>query len=146
MLTKKRSIMSKLKVKRSFQPRRIFSDEFKRKLVKDIEDGRMTVLAVSRDQSVSFQAVYGWLRKYSPSLSPTKTLVMQMDSEQSKTKELQKKVLELEAALGRKQMEVDYLNKLIDIAGEDLGTDLKKNINLTVSGGTVNTERKSDLP
>ncbi len=36
-----------------------------------------------------------------------------MDSEQYRSKELEKRITELEAALGRKQLEIDYLNKLI---------------------------------
>lgn len=51
---------------------------------------------------------------------------MQMDSELYRSKELEKKAAELEAVTGRKQMEIEYLNKLIDIAGQDLGIDLKK--------------------
>ncbi len=39
-------------------------------------------------------------------------------------------------------MEVDYLNKLIEIAGEDLGIDLKKNINMNASVGTGKTKGK----
>ena len=75
-------------------------------------------------------------------MHPSTTLVMQMDSEQYKSKELEKKVTELEAALGRKQLEIDYLNKLIEIAGQDLGQDLKKNISMPVSVGTGKTSDK----
>jgi len=32
----------------------------------------------------------------------------------------------LEAALGRKQMELDLLNKIIDLANEEYKTDFKK--------------------
>ncbi|MEO6916043.1 MAG: transposase [Chitinophagaceae bacterium] len=138
--------MAKSKVKPSLRTRRIFSDELKRKLVKDIEDGKVSVTGVSREYSVSFQAVYAWLPKFSSSLSSSKILVVQMDSEQYKTRELQRQVLELEAALGRKQMEVDYLNKVIDFAGNDLGMDLKKNISSLVLDGSAKTSKKSDLP
>jgi hypothetical protein len=65
-----------------------------------------------------------------------------MDSEQYRSKELEKKVAELEAALGRKQMEIDYLNKLIEIAGQDIGIDLKKNISMPASIGTGKTKGK----
>lgn len=69
-----------------------------------------------------------------------------MDSEQYKSKELQARVLELEAALGRKQIELDYLNKLIEIAGQDLGVDLKKNISTPASVGIGKTNKKLGLP
>ncbi len=134
--------MSKAKVKLSLKPRRIFSDKLKKKIVKDIEHCKVNVLGASREYAVSQRTVYTWLKKFSAHLYSSTTLVMQMDSEQYRSKELEKKVLELEAALGRKQMEIDYLNKLIELAGQDLGTDLKKNISMPASVGTGKTSGK----
>lgn len=134
--------MSKSKVKLSLRPRRIFSDKLKKKIVQDIEQGKVSVTGACREYAVSQQTLYTWLKKFSAHLHPSTTLVMQMDSEQYRSKELEKKVLELEAALGRKQMEIDYLNKLIEIAGQDLDMDLKKNINMNASAGTGKTKGK----
>ncbi len=142
MLTSKRSNMSKSNVKISLRPRRIFSDKLKKKIVHDIEEGKVNVAGAGREYQVSSNSIYRWLKKYSAHLHPSTTLVMQMDSEQYRSKELEKKVAELEAALGRKQMEIDYLNKLIEIAGQDLDTDLKKNISMTASGVTGKTKGK----
>ena len=128
--------MSKAKVKLSLKPKRIFSDKLKQKIVRDIEQGKVNVLGASREYAVSERAVYTWLKKFSAYLHPSTTLVIQMDSEHYKSRELEKKIAELEAALGRKQMEVEYLNKLLEIAGNDLGIDLKKNINIPASDGT----------
>ncbi|MBE7172670.1 MAG: transposase [Williamsia sp.] len=118
--------MAKTNVKLSLKPRRIFSEKLKRKIVKDIEQGKVNVTGVCREYEVSNVSVYVWLKKFSSHLHSSSTLVMQMDSEQYRTKELEKKVAELEAALGRKQLEIEYLNKLIDIASRDLAVDLKK--------------------
>lgn len=134
--------MARANVKLSLKPRRIFSDKLKKKIVKDIEQGKVNVLGVSREYEVSQVAVYKWLKKYSAHLHPSTTLVVQMESEQYRSKELEKKVAELEAALGRKQMEIDYLNKLIEIAGQDIGIDLKKNISMPASAGTGKTKGK----
>ncbi len=134
--------MSKTNVKLSLRPQRIFSDKLKKKIVKDIEQGKVNVAGASREYEVSSKSVYRWLKKFSTHLHPSTTLVMQMDSEQYRSKELEKKVIELEAALGRKQLEIDYLNKLIEIAGQDLGTDLKKNISMPASVGTGKTRGK----
>lgn len=49
-----------------------------------------------------------------------------MDSEEQRTKELLVKVAELERVIGQKQLEIDYLDKLIELSGKDLGLDLKK--------------------
>lgn len=143
MLTfKKGQNMSRANVKLSLKPRRIFSDKLKKKIVKDIEQGKVNVSGASREYEVSQVAVYKWLKKYSAHLHPSTTLVVQMDSEQYRSKELEKKISELEAALGRKQMEIDYLNKLIEIAGKDIGIDLKKNISMPASVGTGKTKGK----
>jgi len=134
--------MAQSNVRISLRQRRIFSDKLKKKIVKDIERGKVSVTAVSREYQVSIASIYLWLKKFSSHLHSSTTLVMQMDSEQYRSKELEKKVMELEAALGRKQMEVDYLNKLIEIAGEELGTDIKKNINMPASDGSSKIKRK----
>lgn len=134
--------MSKAKLKLSLKPRRIFSDKLKQKIVRDIEQGKVNVLGASREYAVSERAVYTWLKKFSAYLHPSTTLVIQMDSEHYKSRELEKKIAELEAALGRKQMEVEYLNKLLEIAGNDLGIDLKKNINIPASDGSGKTSCK----
>ena len=67
-----------------------------------------------------------------------------MDSESYKTKELEKKIQELEAALGRKQMEIDFLNKLIDQGKEELGVDLKKKPFTPPSSGSGSTKGNTD--
>ena len=118
--------MAKTKSKVSLRPRRIFSDVLKKKIIRDIEAGKVNVLGVSREYQVSENAVYMWLNKFSANLHPSTTIVMQMDSEQYRTKELEKKIAELEAAVGRKQLEIDFLNKLIENADQEMGTDIKK--------------------
>lgn len=134
--------MAKTKVMVSLRPRRIFSDALKKKIVLDIEAGKVNVLGVSREYQVSENAVYMWLKKFSAHLHSTTTIVMQMDSEQYRTKELEKKIAELEAVVGRKQLEIDFLNKLIEIADQDMGTDIKKNIATHVLAGTAKIKGK----
>ena len=134
--------MSKSKVRISLRQRRVFSDKLKKKIVKDIEQGKVSVLRVCQEYGVSNSSVYRWLKKISSHLHSSTTLVMQMDSEQYRSKELEKKVAELEAALGRKQLQIDYLNKLIEIAGQDLDIDLKKNTNTTVLHGSAKIKGK----
>ena len=134
--------MANTKSKFSLRPRRIFSDVLKKKIVRDIEAGKVNVLGVSREYQVSENAVYMWLKKFSAHLHPATTIVMQMDSEQYRTKELEKKIAELEAVVGRKQLEIDFLNKLIEIADQDMGTDIKKNIGTHALAGTAKIKGK----
>lgn len=115
---------------------RIFSEPLKKKAVRDIESGKASVLAVSREYQVSTQAVYGWLNKYSRHLQSSKRIVVEMESESYKSRELEKRIKELEAALGRKQLEVDYLNKMIEIGSKEAGIDFKKNFGTPPSSGS----------
>lgn len=134
--------MAKIQVKFSQRTRRIFSEALKKKIVKDIIQGKVNVSGVMHEYLVSHASVYNWLQKFSGHLHPSSTLVVQMDSEQYRSKELEKKVLELEAALGRKQLENDYLNKLIELTDQDLGIDIKKNIGSKLSTGSGKTKPK----
>lgn len=134
--------MAKSKVKKSLRPRRIFSEQLKKKIIKDIDEGKTNVTGAGREYQVSNVAIYRWLKKYSAHLHPSTTIVMQMDSEQYRSRELEKRIAELESVIGRKQMEIDYLNKLIELSGKDLGIDLKKNINTVASIGSGNTKTK----
>lgn len=133
-----------MKEKSVLRQRRVFSDALKRHLVKQIEAGKVSVCAVAREYDVSGSAIYVWLRKYSRSLQPSKTMVVQMESESFKTKELEEKIKELEAALGRKQLEIDFLNKMIDIGKEELGIDLKKKFSTPPFNGTGSTKGSTD--
>ena len=132
--------------KRAFlAPQRVFSEAIKKKVVKDIEDGKVTVVAVSKELAVSFQSVYNWLNKYSRHLQSSKRIVVEMESEAYKTKELEKRILELEAALGRKQLEVDFLNKMIELSKEELGIDLKKNFSTPPFTGSEQENGSTDI-
>lgn len=48
------------------------------------------------------------------------------DSHSQKIKELEEKVKLLEQAVGQKQIKIDYLEKMIDLASEDYKIDIKK--------------------
>jgi transposase-like protein len=105
---------------------RQFSTDFKKEKVKQIDEGKITVLQLSRIYEVSSTAVYKWVRKYSRYAGQNEKVVVQKDSEQAKTLLLLKKVAELEQLVGQKQVEVEYLKKVIDFGSEITETDIKK--------------------
>jgi transposase-like protein len=113
-------------MKRKTRQRRVFSEELKRKIVKEIEQGKANIATICREYSVSNVSVYKWLHMYSSYLQKGVKVVLELNSEGYRSKELEKRVKELEAAIGRKQLEVEFLNKLIDIANQELGIDIKK--------------------
>ena len=120
--------------------RRTFSEEFRRRKVWEIENKLTTVSQVSREYHLSRTGVYYWIKKYSRHYVPSVKVVLQMESEEEKTKKLLSRIQELERALGRKQMELDYLHKLIELESDRLGEDLKKKAELPPLSGSDSTE------
>jgi transposase len=123
---------SKKSTKLNIRQRRIFSEEFKREKVLELCAGLYTVYSFSKLWGVTNMTVYRWLYKYSSEHTKGTTMVVQKDSEAQKTSELLSQVADLERRLGQKQMQIDYLEKLIEIASKDSGIDLKKNIKITL--------------
>lgn len=103
-----------------------FSTEFKKEKVKQIDEGKISVLQLSRIYEVSPTAVYKWVRKYSRYAGQNEKVVVQKESEGAKTELLLKKVSELERLVGQKQVEVEYLKKVIEFGSELTEMDIKK--------------------
>lgn len=106
--------------------KRIFSLEVKLDLVKKIEQGDLRVVDVTRTYGVSATAVYKWLRKYSDLYKKETRVVVEHKSISKKNKELQEQVKKLQQALGQKQMRIDYLEKVVELASERSGEDIEK--------------------
>ena len=58
------------------------------------------------------------------------------DSSGSKVKALEARIKELEGVVGRKQMSIDYLEKMIELTGTELGIDIKKKCNMSPLPGS----------
>lgn len=106
--------------------RRQFSVAFKKEKVKMIEDKKVSVLQLSRLYNVSTVAVYKWIRKYSTLIVAAERVVVEKESEAVKTLTLLKTVAELERMIGRKQLQIDYLEKAIEYGNQEVGFDIKK--------------------
>jgi transposase len=122
---------------------RVFSDTFKRQKVKEIEAGLLKVSDISKLYNVSITSVYKWVHKYSLNNKKGVTQVVQMESEGHKTQELLKRIAELERHVGLKQLEIDYLDKLVEISSKELKIDLKKNFDTKSSSPFSKTTDKN---
>lgn len=109
--------------------RRQFDLDLKLDLVKQIEKGELRVSEVSHLYNVSSTAVYKWLGKYSDLYKIQTRVIVEKKSISKKNKELEARIKELEAALGRKEMRVDYLERVIKSASDRLGEDIEKKSN-----------------
>jgi transposase len=125
----------KAKRRESLKPVRFFSAQIKQSVVKDIEDGKCSVSQAGRELSVCPQTIYKWIYRYSRYLQKSKIMVVEDQSEAYRTKELEKRIKELEAALGRKGLELEYYKCLVEVTEEHYQVDLKKNFGPTVSKG-----------
>lgn len=118
---------------------RIFSESLKKQIVKDLVNKRLTIRQVVIEHQVSRGSVYRWLYEYSPEHNRKCTLVVQMKSEEQMKYELQQRLAELERIVGQKQLEIDFLNKLLEVGSKELGFDLKKSFSSPPSSGTGTT-------
>lgn len=108
--------------------RRVFDLDLKIKLVKQIEKGELRVMDVSRIYRVNRSAVYKWLKKYSELYGNNNQVIVESKSLSKKNKEQLDRIIELERALGQKQMRIDYLEKLVETASDRIGEDIEKKI------------------
>jgi len=122
---------------------RYFSESFKRKKVQEIEKHISSVLEVSREYEVSQTAVYKWLNKYSRNRKRGVKQVVELMSDTRKIQDLKVKIRELEQMLGQKQFEIEFKNKMIDIAEEMYDIDIKKKLGSKPSPGSGSTEKKT---
>jgi len=106
---------------------RRYSDAFKKQIVSDFESGNYSVLQLKNLHGIGQQTVYSWIYKFSTFNEKGYRVIEMEDSTINKVKNLETKIKELEAALGRKQIMVEYLETMIDVAKEDLNIDIKKN-------------------
>ena len=127
---------------KSINKTRRFSEEFKKSIVSEFEKGNFSVLQLSRLHSVHFQTIYKWIYKFSTFNEKGYRIVEMEESTSKKLKDQEIRIRELERAVGQKQLKIDYLEKLIEVAGKDLGMDLKKNSDTRPSSGTPKTGKK----
>ena len=120
---------------------RIFSERFKREKVGLIMQKKLSIQQCCNLYQVSRTTVSRWLEQYSPDYGKGTKMVVQLESEALQTLALQERVLELERAVGQKQMELDYLHRLLAVASEELGYDVKKKYAPAHSNGFDSTLR-----
>ena len=115
---------------------RYFSEAFKRKKVGEIDKNLVTVSEVCREYQVSSTAVYQWIYKYSHMRKKGVKQVVEAKSDTRKLQLLKEQIKELERSVGQKQLQIDFLSKVIDIAEEEYGVDIKKKFDRKPCDGT----------
>lgn len=129
--------MKKEAIKRQIRTQRYFSEEFRIQKVKEIEQNQIKVAELCKLYGITRTAVYKWIYKYSLHLKKGVIQVIEMESESRKTKLLQSRLAELERIVGQKQLQIDYLEKIIELGSEEVGIDIKKKFSTEPSNGSA---------
>lgn len=126
----------------SIRKMRNYSESFKRQLVSEFESGRYSVLQLEKLHGISNSSIYQWIYKYSRYNEKGYRVIEMKKSSTQKVKDLQKRVAELERTVGQKQIAIDYLEKMIELAKAELNIDIKKNFSTPPSDGSGKTNQK----
>lgn len=134
-----------LKLTQAERQRRIFSEEFKRQKVKEIDQKVSTITQVCKAYQVREKSVRKWIDKYSTVYKKGLRLVVEMESETKKIIDLQARIAELERIVGQKQLLIDFQAKMIELAENEYGIDIKKKSENKPSSSSGRTENNSPV-
>ena len=81
------------------------------------------------------------MEKYSKGYKKGVRLVVEAESDTKRIIDLQNKIAQLERIVGQKQVLLDFQAKMIDLAEQTYGVDIKKKFDSTPSSTTVKTEK-----
>ena len=125
---------------------RYFSDGFKIKKVSEIDRNITTIAEISREYQVSRTSVQKWILKYSDMRKKGIKQVIEAKSDTRKIQQLKQQIKELEQVIGQKQLLIDFQQKVMELAEDEYGVDIKKKFGKKPYSGTgttgVNTPTK----
>ena len=118
---------------------RSFSEEFKKRKIRDLERNITSIPDICKTYSVSRSAVYKWIYKYSVMAKKQVKQVVEAKSDTQKIRALEERIKELERIVGQKQLLLEFKDKMIEIAEATYNVDIKKKVSSKLSSGTTLT-------
>ena len=131
-----------MKLRQKVRTLKRYSKEFKLSRVQEYESGEFSALELCRLYGFAEVTMHRWIKKYSK-LSQTNIVIV--EDKQSATKKLaeyETRIEELERIVGQKQITIDYLERMIELAKEHYGMDIKKNSDTPHLDGSDKTGKK----
>ena len=122
---------------------RKFSEDFKRKIVSELDRNLITVAEVSRQNQVTRAAIYKWIYKYSPMRKKGLKQVIEANSDTRKLLLMKEEIKELQRIIGEKQIMIDFKDKMIELAEEEYKLDIKKKFSGGQLPGSGTTDKSS---
>lgn len=123
---------------------RYFSEEFKKLKVKELERNLVTISDLCKAYEVSRTSVYRWVYKYSVMTKKDVKQIVEAKSDTQKIKMLEDRIKELERIVGQKQIQLEFKDKMIEIAESTYGVDIKKKLNTPPWSGSITTNKPTD--
>jgi transposase len=127
---------------RNIKKRRQYTEAFKKEIVECFERGEYSVYQLERLHGISNQSIYNWVYRFSTFNDKGYRVIEHQMSSSKKVKELEAKVRDLEQTVGKKQITIDYLEKMIELAKDEYQIDIKKNSFTPQSTGSEKTKKK----
>jgi transposase-like protein len=126
--------------------RRHFSESFKRKKVQEIESGQTKIAELCKQYDTNRSSVYKWLNKYGNMKTKKERLVIENESDTKQIMALKKENAHLKMIIGEKQILLDFKDKMIEIAEDHYGVDIKKKFETTPSDIIKNIKKNTHTP
>jgi transposase len=111
---------------KSIRKKRAFSKEYQQELVRLFEQGKFSVPQLSKLYGIHISVIYRWIYKYSQFNEPGYRVIEMKQSSTAKLKAMEQRIKELEKIVGQKQIKIDFLEEMINVAKEELKIDIKK--------------------
>ena len=123
---------------------RRFSDNFKLEKVREIERGVSRISDICKQYEVTSTNVHRWIHKFGSMKNKSERIIVESQSDAKQLIELKKKIADLERIVGKKQILLDFKEKMIELAEETYKVDIKKKFSDKPSDTTGSTEK--DIP
>jgi transposase-like protein len=120
--------------------RRSFSTEFKIRKVREIEQKVTTISEMSRIYQVRVNSIYKWLDKFGVQEKKPERTIVESQSDTRRIAALEQRIAELERTVGQKQMQLEFKDKMIELAEATYGVDIKKKCSTLPSTGSSGTD------
>lgn len=106
-----------------------YSLSFKQKVISEIEGGKLTKEGARKLYDIGGGSVINsWIKKFGKEHLLNKVVRIEMKDEVSRLKQLEREKKELESALAQAHLKLIVYESIIEVAEEELGIDLKKNL------------------
>ena len=125
-----------------------YSLSFKQKVISEIEGGKLTKEGARKLYDIGGGSVINsWIKKFGKEHLLNKVVRIEMKDEVSRLKQLEREKKELESALAQAHLKLIVYESIIEVAEEELGIDLKKNLksgSLNEAGNKVKVSRRRE--